>query len=207
MIASLAILGPSVIEAQRHINAGFALVQERYFFSMLRKAPTFDHSLWMPIRFASVYADRALHPVPLAEQAARTRLVLECSLDIYLVTTAALGTILFFTKIRTLPLLNQILALTVCAVLLPPLSLEYTLLHLLLPFALLCTYAVDMARSGEQAKGLEGCFLCFVIIFNSNAFLNHRYVFAAEARLAALVVLLLVVLTRGFAWPEREARA
>jgi hypothetical protein len=148
-----------------------------------------------------------LHPLPLAEQAARTRLVLERSLDIYMLTTAALGTILFFTKIRTMPLLNQILALTVCAVLLPPLSLEYTLLHLLLPFALLCTYAVDMASRGERTKGLESGFLCLAVIFNSDAFLNHRYLFAAEARLVALVALLIVVLTHRFEWPVREARA
>jgi hypothetical protein len=207
MIASLAILGPSVVDAQRHINVGFALVRELYFFSMSRLAPAFDHSLWMPVRFAAVFTDRMLHPLPLAEQAARTRLVLERSLDIYMLTTAALGTILFFTKIRTMPLLNQILALTVCAVLLPPLSLEYTLLHLLLPFALLCTYAVDMASRGERTKGLESGFLCLAVIFNCDAFLNHRYLFAAEARLVALVALLIVVLTHRFEWPVREARA
>jgi hypothetical protein len=105
---------------------------------------------------------------------------------------------LYFLRIRGLPLLNQMLALTVCALLLPPLSLEYTLLHLLLPFALLAAYAVGMERQGKRSEELAACFACFVVIFNADSFLNHRYVFASEARMLALAVLLVLVLRYRF---------
>ena len=205
MLASLAYLGPSVAEAQRHINEGFALVRERYFFSMLRVAPAFDHSLWMPVRFAAAGLDRMLHQLPPAERAARTQQVLAWSLNLYLLVCTVGGVALYFLRIRSLPMLNQILALTVSALLLPPLSLEYTLLHLLLPFGLLATYAVDMARRDGRTRGLAACLACFVVIFNADSFLNHRYFFASEARLIALVVLLLLVLKHRFDWPMQEA--
>jgi hypothetical protein len=205
MLASLSYLGPSVAKAQRHINEGIALVKDRYFFSMLRVAPAFDHSLWMPVRFATVFLDRMLHPLPPAERAARTLQVLSWSLDVYLAGCAFGGLALYFLRVRSLPMLNQIVALTVCALLLPPLSLEYTLLHLLLPFALLATYAVDMERCGQRAKGVAGCLACFVAIFNADSFLNHRYVFASEARLLALVLLLVLALRYRFEPPAPEA--
>ncbi len=205
MLASLAYLGPSIVEAQRNIDAGLALVQDRYFFSMLRVAPAFDHSLWMPVRFAAVSLDRILHPMPAAQRAARTLQVLRIGLHGYLLVCACGGVALYLLRIRRLPMLNQILALTVCALLLPPLSLEYTLLHLLLPFALLATYAVEMERRGDRAKGLAACLACFVVLFNADSFLNHRYVFASEARLLALAVLLFLVLRYRFQPPAPEA--
>jgi len=97
-----------------------------------------------------------------------------------------------------------VLALTICAVLLPPLSLEYTLVHLLLPFALLCAYAIDMGQRGVAVEGLGACFGCFAVIFNIETFLSNRFVYAAEARTLALLTLLWLVLRHRFAWSALE---
>ena len=199
-VASLAILGPTVAEAQHHVNAGFALIQNMYLFTMKPDAAALDHSLWVGVRYAAVFADRSLHPVSAAEQAT----VLAVSLRVYLVATAAAGLALFFAKIRRLPMLNVVLALTICAVLLPPLSLEYTLVHLLLPFALLCAYAIDMGQRGVAVEGLGACFGCFAVIFNIETFLSNRFVYAAEARTLALLTLLWLVLRHRFAWSALE---
>jgi len=195
--ASLWVLGPTIAEAQRQIDVGFALIQTLYLYTMKPDAAALDHSLWVAVRYAAVYADRTLHPVELAS---RTASILAISLRTYLVVAAVAGITLFFTKIRRLPTLNIVLALTVCAVLLPPLSLEYTLVHLLLPFALLCAYATDMGQSGVAVKGLGACFGCFAAIFNIETFLSNRFTFAAEARTLALVVLLVLILRHPFAW-------
>lgn len=186
-IASLAILGPTIAEAQRQINIGFTLIQNLYFFTMKPDAAALDHSLWVGVRYAAVYV-------------ARSTSVLAPALRAYILVAAATGVTLFFTTIRKLPTLNVVLALTTCAVLLPPLSLEYTLVHLLLPFALLCAYAIDMGQSGAAIKGLGACFGCFIILFNIETFLSNRLTYAAEARTLALIVLLWIVLRHPFAW-------
>lgn len=199
-LASLWVLGPRVIEAQRHINAGFALIQNLYLYTMKPDAAALDHSLWVAVRYAAVYTDRLLHPVADAERPARTAAVLAISLRAYLIVAATAGAALFLVRIRHLPALNMVLALTICAVLLPPLSLEYTLVHLLLPFALLCAYATDMGQSGVAVQGLGACFGCFVFIFNIETFFSNRVMFAAEVRTLALVVLLSLVLRHRFPW-------
>lgn len=199
-VASLAYVGPTIAEAQRHINIGFALIQSLYLYTMKPDAAALDHSLWVGVRYAAVYAGRVLHPVSATEQAT----VLAVSLRVYLAASAIAGVTLFFAKIRRLPPLNMVLALTICAVLLPPLSLEYTLVHLLLPFALLCAYAMDMGQRGVAVEGLEVCFGCFAVLFNIETFLSNRFVYAAEARTLALLVLLWLVLRHRFPWPALE---
>ncbi len=203
-IASLAYVGPSIAEAQRHINVGFALIQSMYLYTMKPDAAALDHSLWVGVRYAAVYADRLLHPVSPAQQASRTAMVLAVGLRVYLAAAAAAGIALFFAKIRRLPPLNMVLALTICAVLLPPLSLEYTLVHLLLPFALLCAYAIDMRQRDGAVGSLGACFGCFAVIFNIETFLSNLFVYAAEARTLALRLLLGLVLRHPLAWPALE---
>ena len=203
-IASLAYVGPSIAEAQRHIDAGFVLIQSMYLYTMKPDAAALDHSLWVGARYAAVYSDRLMHPVATAQQAAQTTTVLAVSLRVYLVVTAAAGMALFFATIRRLPTLNVVLALTICAVLLPPLSLEYTLVHLLLPFALLCAYAIDMGQRAVAVEGLGACFGCFAVIFNIETFLSNRFIYAAEARTLALLMLLWLVMHYRFTWAALE---
>jgi hypothetical protein len=193
-VAALAILGPTIAEAQRQINLGFNLIRVLYLFTMKPDAAALDHSLWVGTRYAAVYL-------------AHSTLVLAPALRMYFIVTAATGLTLFFTIIRKLPTLNIVLALTTCAVLLPPLSLEYTLVHLLLPFALLCAYAIDMGQSGAAIKGLGACFGCFILLFNIETFFSNRYTFTGEARTVALIVLLVLALRYPFAWPTLDRTA
>ena len=110
----------------------------------------------------------------------------------------------YFFWIRRLPMLNQVLALTVCALVLPPLSADYTLIHLLFPFSLLCLYAIFCQRNRMDAPGLKTCFLCFAPIFSFQTYLTWRYRYSCEFRTIALVVLLVVVLRHRFPWDELD---
>ena len=112
----------------------------------------------------------------------------------------------YFFWIRRLPMLNQVLALTVCALVLPPLSADYTLIHLLFPFSLLCLYAIFCQRNRMDAPGLKTCFLCFAPIFSFQTYLTWRYRYSCEFRTLALVVLLVVVLRHRFPWDELDGR-
>ena len=189
-VASLHLLGPTIVEAQRHINVGLVMVKNIYFFAEGRNTTAFDHSLWVPVRFAAAWI-------------ARSHSFQDRTLTAYLCTIATAGPALFFGKIRHLPVLNQVLALTLCAVLLPPLSIDYTLIHLLVPFGLLCVYAT----SNAPASGLSAIFTAFAVLFNIDSFLTNRFTYAAEARTLALLVLLILVLRNPFPWAKLDSAA
>ena len=87
----------------------------------------------------------------------------------------------------------------VCAVLLPPLSADYTLVELLLPFGLLCLYAVESQRSD-----LSAIFGCFVVLFGWETFLTLHYALDRPARCVALVVLLILVLRSPMPWARLD---
>jgi len=58
-VASLHLLGPTIVEAQRHINVGLVMVKNIYFFAEGRNTTAFDHSLWVPVRFAAAWIARS----------------------------------------------------------------------------------------------------------------------------------------------------
>ena len=85
----------------------------------------------------------------------------------YTITTALGGLVAYFARIRKLPFVNQVLCLTLATVMLPPVSFDYTLIHLYTPFALWALLLAD--RNGERrllAPGTQGVLLCFVILFS-----------------------------------------
>jgi len=113
---------------------------------------------------------------------------------VYVPVVALLSVALYVMRIRHMPMLNQVIALTVCAVLLPPYSLDYTLVQLLVPVGLLCVFAVAQRRQGRQPPGLDICFTCFTLIFTTGAYFQWKYRFAAQVRTLAMLMLLAVVL-------------
>jgi hypothetical protein len=198
-VASLAIVGPSIAEAQRHIDDGIRYVKYTFIFATRPAAVTFNHSLFTLVKFFVIAVDRSLHPIAgLAQRAIHERALLDTTFNLYVAAAALFGIVAYFGWMRRLPLLNQLLALTACALLLPPLSADYTLLHLLLPFALLCLYATDMWRQSIEVPGLSACLLCFAPIFSFQTYLTYRYRFACECRTLGLIALLFVVMRYRF---------
>ena len=198
---SLALLGPSVSVAQAHINVGLTVVKDVFILPPTAVAFNFSHALFSPVKFAVVLVARLVHPALGAARPAYERALVNRALQIYLVVMAALGITFYFTQIRRLPMLNQVLALTVCAVTLTPYSSDYTLVHLLVPFGLLCFFAVDAERAQRKVAGLRACFVCLCLIFGWETFFMIKYQFASMVRTAALLVLLVAVMRFPFEWP------
>jgi hypothetical protein len=205
-IASVAIVGPSIAEAQRHIDAGIHYVKYTFIFSVNPAAVTFNHSLFTLVKFAVVGLHRHLHPMVIHNhadfviRAAQECTLLDATFNLYVIAAALFGIIAYFAWIRRLPLLNQVIALTCCALILPPLSADYTLLHLLFPFALLCLYAAERWREHIAVPGLTGCLLCFAPIFAFQTYITWRYRFSCEFRTLAMVALLILVMRYRFPW-------
>jgi len=209
-LGSLAIVGPTIAEAQRRIAAGIHYVQVTFIYSVNPAAVTFNHSLFTLVKFSAVAIRRHLHPLVIHNhadwliRAAAERSLLNTTFTVYVILAASFGLIAYFLWIRRLPLLNQVLALTTCALVLPPLSADYTLLHLLFPFALLCLYAADNWRNKIDIPGLKAAFLLFAPIFSFQTYITWRYRYSCECRTIALVALLIVVMRYPFPWTELE---
>ena len=194
-LTSLAFLGPGIFEAQRHIIDGLAFLQRRYVLAPLPNGLQFSHSLFNLVKLG-VFVVAKLESL----STTRTEALMATALNIY-VPLIALAAIVLYLRIRQMPRLNQVIALTVCAVLLPPFSLDYTLVELLVPFGLLCVFTVAAWREREQPAGLALCFTCFALLFTTGAYFQLKYRFAAQVRTLALMALLAAVLHYRF---ERE---
>jgi hypothetical protein len=189
-LASLAWLGPNPLEAQRHISEGLAWFQQAYAAhpALIASAP--DHSLFPIVKLPVIVLFRThpTHPV-------------QFFLKVYMVFAGVAGVALWAGVIRKQPMLNQILALAICAVLLPPVSYDYTLAHLFVPFGLLCLYACDLWRSGQEPpSSLRGCFILFAFIFTDMMYMTFKLQLAGQFRAIALLLLLIAVLRLPMPW-------
>jgi hypothetical protein len=202
---SLAILGPSISVAQNQIRDGFRFLRNNFITPRGSVQLNFSHALYMPVKFVVLLIDRAVYyggqHGPVEHEVA----LVDTTLSVYMVAMAVLGIALYFWRIRRLPMLNQVIALTVCAVVFTPFSSDYTLNHMLLPFSLLCFYAVEAWRAGRTVRGLQTSFACLCFILGFATFFTVHYAFANTIRCVALCVLLVTAMRFPFYWPELDA--
>ncbi|MDP9039136.1 MAG: DUF2029 domain-containing protein [Acidobacteriota bacterium] len=204
---SLKIIGPSGTQAWRHVSSGLRFFQEQWAGNLMLTEVGFDHSAFTLIKIPFVIVDALRHGLlhdpgpdgtyPLLMTSAWPRL--QIVLRLYVAGTALAGVALYFLRIRRLPMLNQLLVLSVCAVLLPPVSFDYTLVHLLLPFGLLCIYAADQWRSRIHVPGLRAVMACFVAVSTAGGFVTWHFRWAGQLRAIALLTLLYALLRSPFA--------
>jgi len=205
--AALALLGPSIFAAQRHIDEGLAFLTPRYILAPLPDGLRFNHSLFSLVKAGVAAVDHVRHPIGGAAPAdalRATRTVREFTqmhraLQVYVPIVAALALALYWLRIKHLPMLNQIVILSVGTVLLPPFSFDYSLVQLLVPLGLLCVYTMDKWRHSEQPHGLALAFTCFALIFTTGAYFQIHYQIAAQVRTLALIVLVFAALNYPFA--------
>ena len=92
--------------------------------------------------------------------------------------------------------MNQFIALTICMVLLPYISFEYTLVHLYTVFAALLIFLVQDVVPGRvllPVAGLRRMMLCFAVLISYIAALG-LYRFGGQVKGLVLVALLVVTL-------------
>lgn len=189
-LCSLWVLGPTIRGANRQIEHGIALFQQIYVNSLDRTRLFCDHSLFTLFKLPLIELGRADDP----------RLMHSAS-SIYLAAVAIAGLALFFLIIRKLPLLNQVLILIICAVCLPPVSFDYTLLHLAVPFAVLSFYALDQWRAGEAASpALNASMAIFGLLFADLNLFGFHGELIGPTRAMAIVALLILFLRHPLRW-------
>jgi hypothetical protein len=148
----------------------------------------FDHSLFAVPKAMLLLAHQGTLPGP--ETLAKM-------LTIYLVGMAAVGAILYWVAIRRLPLINQVICLTVATIMLPPVSYDYTLLHLYVPWAMLVLLAAE--NPGHEVRSLMAAMVCFAILFAPETeLILHGRSYGGQVKAVALVLLFGIALLRRF---------
>jgi hypothetical protein len=151
-VGSLWLIYPDIAVSYRGINTGLDLFRNRYMLHFRSEEMGFDHSCFGAIKqFTLTYAD----PATIARILSR-----------YTLIAATSGIVLFFTRIRKLPVINQVLCLTVAELVLPPLSQSYTLLNLYIAWGLLVVLCLRAAREGRRIPGMMAVFLCFAVLLS-----------------------------------------
>ena len=204
MLVSLALLGPTIEAAQAHISAGLLYFRSTFAATILKPWITYDHSLfgYLKLLIAHFYFQLARTPT-----LSTFNSFLSHALTVYLAFAALAGTLLYFLRIRKLPLLNQLLAVSVCSVFLPPVSFDYTLLHLFLPFTFLCLYLLEQAPRAAPTPGLTPAILTFLLIWPAARFPASYQLYAGQVRAFGLAALLLIVLIYPFAPHAKQPQA
>ncbi len=156
-VLALALVGPSVPVAYLGIQAGIAYFRAHYMAGWYPSESSVDHSLYGLYKTIAVLAG---HGFLFAQ-----------SLSIYLVVIAITGVLLFFLHIRFLPLLNQLLCLSVASILFTAFSGDGTLLHLYYPLALLVFLAIGAWRADHAVPGLRPTLLCVALLLTPESFL------------------------------------
>jgi hypothetical protein len=157
----------------------------------------YDHSLFELVKYGIAFVETVLHghkyklPWQVAARAERW----------YLLTFGVAGLVVFFAWIRKVPLLNQIVALAVLCVLLPPLSFDYTLIQLYFPCALLIFAAIEYARKhqGSMLPGLRNALLLMAVILAPETELSaYRLTVSSLIKWVSLIALFVVALRQPF---------
>ncbi len=149
----------------------------------------FDHSLFALAKgLWRLHTSTSLPPETLATM-----------LRLYL-AAAALAAALYFLRIRHLPAVNQVLCLTIVSILLPPVSYDYTLIHLFVPLALLLVVAVE--QRAYPMRGLSVALVLLAILMAPETeFIVRGNSLGGQVKALALVALLGVAL--HFRFPSR----
>jgi hypothetical protein len=194
-IVSLWLVGPGILNTWRSVKESLAIFRMIYVLHLRSEEIGFDHSLF------GVYK-RFYHPLP-------TPVPLGHIADIYLAVAAVFGIALYFVKIRHLPLINQVLCLVVASILLPPISFDYTLMYLYIPWAMLVIFAQEQWRQGTQTPqkvaGLTTVFVCLAVLMSPQSeFIWHAAHFGGQIKALVLIALLGVGLKYPF---KPEARS
>jgi hypothetical protein len=197
LLASLWFVGPTISTAWHGTQAGLAQSQSDYLLVLRPNEMGFDHSLFGLVKYLIAMVHRG-HFSP--QQYSHFRPVL---LSSYMVVVAMSGVILYFLRIRFLPVANQLLCLCVASILFPPMSFDYTLVHLYAPWTLLALLAIAGQRAGVKVRGLLPTFLLLGLCVSPlGEFIFRHDRFGGEVR----AVLLLLLFTCGLLFPFMLAK-
>lgn len=183
-VTSLWVMGPTIPAAYVGIQQGLDRFRTMYVFHWRPWEFGFDHSLFSTVKEFKVLFSPTVQAVSVES--------LRHSYKIY-TAVVAIVLILILWRLTRLPYLNQLLVLACSALVFPPLSADYTLVHLYVPLVMLLLFTI---RSYEQLTGLQRkrtirLFCYFAVLLTPQAYLISRTVgFGGQVKVVVLVLLM-----------------
>ncbi len=171
---SLWVLGPTYRFANESIKLGLATFRNTFFMAYMNLG--YDHSLLALLKCF-------LHHPQMSAPSTYSS-----TLTAYMATMAVGGVLLYILRIRYLPRTNQVIALVVISILIPPISYDYTLIHLYLCWAVLALY---VTRPGTATTPVLWMFALFAVLMSPEGpiyFMDIRI--SGQIKCMALIALL-----------------
>jgi hypothetical protein len=183
-LGSLWIAGPTLTRAAKGIATGMDFFRRTQVLAFRPMEVGFDHSLFGCVK---QIAFRFIH------DELRLSAVLPRIYFIYAAFAILAFGALYLLRLRRMPVLNQLLALSALSVTLPFISYEYTLVHLIAPFIVLILFLVSDVSSGRvplERRQILSLLLPYAILFAPMSyFLYHGFGFGGQIKALALLYL------------------
>jgi Glycosyltransferase family 87 len=182
-VLSMWFVGPTIPIAFAGSISGVGGFVSVYSETVRTQELPFDHSLLAPMKiFAFVMAHRTG--------------TLSFLTNPYLLIAGTTALLAFFLRARHMPVTNQILFLFAAMVSLPPVSYDYTLVHLYAPWAMLTIVALSKGSAGFTLPDLRVYFLCLAVLFTSQRFIYYHWIHPNGTFKAIALVMLMVTALR-----------
>jgi hypothetical protein len=191
-VAGLWLVCPDIPYSWHQTYLAIGTLSQEHLITLNPINSGFDHTLWVLFK----------QLLPRLPAPAR----LNHLLALYMVLAAVAGTALFFFRIVKLPLANQILCLTIAAILFPPVSFDYTLLQLYVPFALILFAALQQRDRPSRVLTISLALFAFVLSPQSE-FILHGMRIAGSLKAVALSALFVLGAVFPIALKPRQRRS
>jgi hypothetical protein len=178
---AMSFAGPTFSIAYNGFIDGVVRFKDQHAEAARAAEAVFDHSLFSPIKIQYLHQ----HGTPL-----------QWSFPYYLIA-GTLFLALFFLRIRKLPFLNRLIFLSVAMICLPPVSYEYTIVHLYLPLLILLIALLQSEY--PPATSQYAALACFLFLMLPLALLSEGK-FLLAGQLQAVALLTLAILSTLSPW-------
>jgi hypothetical protein len=199
-LLALAGIGPTIHEAAADSSKSAPFLQNNYILP--DDTAGFDHALFQAVKHV-IYVTEGFNKHRTAPLVISTLPANRKALTVYNIVIPLAAILLYWFRLRRLPLLNQFIAYIVLCVLLPYVSGDYTLVHMYIAWGAFLLFLLDdvaTARVRIPAKAIRRIlFSCAVIFVPLSYFLivgshNRTFAFGSQIKTAALIVILVTVL-------------
>jgi hypothetical protein len=192
-------IGPTIHQAALESSKSAAFLTGNYIVQ--HDNAGFDHSLFQGIKHG-IYVAEAFQKHPTAPLVIRTLPANRIALRIYNIVIPLAALLLYWFRLRRLPLLNQFIAYIVLCVLLPYVSGEYTLVHMYTAWAAFLLFLLDDVATGRvriPAKAIRVILFSCAVIFVPLSYIaitgsaNRTFALGPQVKTIFLILILLTV--------------
>lgn len=190
---SLWLLGPSYQFANHAIQNAMKLLQRNYVLQYHNIG--YDHSLMALFKCFLHQTNQAGMTNP------------ESWLTCYMVIVALAGLLLYWFRIRLLPRVNQVVLLVTIQILIPPVSYDYTLIHLYIALGVLLLY-IQSSSASIVTGPMFWMVLMFAVLLSPEGplyFMDSRI--SGQLKCCALITVVILALRHPLYEDDRSASA